>query len=116
MQTISCARKHYHDLLVRSNILGLCFPDSVKEPVCKGRHGYFTTQNAVRGNVVAVDGFRGILIAANIGAGQSKSGKGALGPLVSENLGIELPVGIGGGMASHRSGCRRGVPAKLKLA
>jgi hypothetical protein len=64
---------------------------------------------------VAVDGFCGIVVAANIGAGQRESGKGALGARVGEDLGIQLPVGIGGSMAPNRSGCRGGVPPSSKL-
>src|ERR1039458_2579130 len=62
-----------------------------------------------------VEGIRGIVVPANIGPGQSESGKGAFGSRVGKDLGIQLPVGIGSGMASYRSGCRGGVRSQLKL-
>ena len=62
-----------------------------------------------------VESIHGIVVAANIGAGQSQSGKCAFGARVGQDFGIQLPVGIGSGMASYRSGCRGGVSSKLEL-
>ncbi len=59
---------------------------------------------------------RGIFVAPNGSAVQSKSGKGAPGARVSENLRIQFPIGICRSMAAHGTGCGRCVPAKLELA
>jgi len=42
-------------------------------------HGYVALQNVASGDVTAVDGLGGIVVAADGSAGQRDSGKGALG-------------------------------------
>ena len=64
---------------------------------------------------MSVESIHGTVVPANIGPGQRESGKGAFGSRVGKDLGIELPVGIGSGVASNWSGCGGGVRSKLKL-
>ena len=63
-----------------------------------------------------VESLHGIVVPAKIGPGQSEPGKQAFGARVGQDFGIQLPVGIGGSMATHRSGCRRSVRSKLEVA
>ena len=53
---------------------------------------------------MTVERDHGAFVAANIGAGECKSGKKAFGAGVGEDFGIQFPVGVGCGMATNRSG------------
>ena len=53
---------------------------------------------------MTVERVHGAFVAANIGAGEGKSGKQAFGAQVGEDLGIQFPVGVGSGMTTNRSG------------
>jgi hypothetical protein len=102
--------------LFGSDCLYLCIPDSVEERACGLRHCYIAQQNAASGDVVAVDGFGGIVIAANCSAGQRESGKGASGTRVRQDLGFQLPIRVGRSIAPYRSSRRRGIRSVLELA
>jgi len=67
-------------------------------------------------NTRAVEGAHGVVVAANVGAGDGKAGKDAFGARVCEDFGIELPISIGRGVAAYGTGSGGGVGANLELA
>jgi hypothetical protein len=67
-------------------------------------------------NAGAVKGSHGVVVAADICAGNGEPGEDALGARVSEYLGVELPIGVSRGVAAYRAGSGGGIGADLEFA
>ena len=79
-------------------------------------HGDLATKNTACGDFMTVDSLCGVVIAANASTVQRDSGKQASGARVGKDLGLKLPVGVGGGMTAYGAGGCRSVCAKLEFA
>src|ERR1700722_14097004 len=74
--------------------------NGVNEGRGSGRRWNFSVKNTLDGNARAVDGAHRVVVAANVGAIQGDACKDAFGARVSQNLSIEFPIGISGGVAA----------------
>src|SRR6516225_8417469 len=81
----------------------------------RNRHG--SLENDVSGlHLLFIEHFVGAVVRAHGGTGERDSGEQAARARVGENFGAQCYVGRGFGIASLRSGRRRGIPAKLYFA
>ena len=115
----SSSRMHRHiqvQLVLCSYGLRFRAPNCTQEGFCR-RSGRDLAQQYVSGrNIAPVDRLHRIVVAAYRSAVQREAGEDAPGSRIGENFRFHFPIGIGGGVSSHRPGCYGSICSNLEFA